>query len=44
MKYRIQALAMTLCSLVLFGFKHLHWDGVSLFLFGEKEFPKESDY
>lgn len=44
MKYRIQTLAMSLCSLMLLGYKFVQWDGVSLFLFGEQEFPKESDY
>lgn len=44
MKYRIQTLAVSLCSFVLLYYKHFHWDGVSLFLFGEQEFPKESDY
>lgn len=44
MKYRIQALAVSFCSMVLAGYKFFHWNGVSLFLFGEQEFPKESDY
>lgn len=44
MKYRIQTLAINFCSMLLVCYKLFHWDGVSLFLFGEHEFPKESDY
>lgn len=44
MKYHVQTLAVSLCSLLLGCYKYFHWNGVSLFLFGEQEFPKESDY
>lgn len=44
MKRNLQSLAIKLCSLCLVCSGVFHWDGVSLFLFGEQEFPKESDY
>lgn len=44
MKNRLQTLVASVCSLCLFCSGAVHWHGISLFLFGEQEFPKESDY
>lgn len=44
MKKNLQSLAIKLCTLCLFCSGAVHWKGISLFLFGEREFPKESDY
>lgn len=44
MKNRIMSAATKLCSLCLVLSGLFYWEGISIILFGEKEFPKESDF
>lgn len=44
MKQRIMSATAKLCSLCLVLSGLFYWKGVSIILFGEKEYPKESDY
>lgn len=44
MKYRFMSAMTSLCSLCLIFAKLFHWKGVSIILFGEKEYPNPSDY
>lgn len=44
MKHHVMSATTKLCSLCLMLVGLFHWNGISIILFGEKEFPKESDF
>ncbi len=41
MKYLAKACLFSACNLFIGLAGYLHWDGVSFFLFGEREYPSE---
>ncbi len=43
MKYRLQKWMTALCSLALAFGSYAHWDGISVFLFGETAYPENPD-
>lgn len=44
MKHSIRTAMTKICSLCLVLSGLMYWDGISIFLFGEKEYPDKSDF